>query len=204
MCAHGHARRRFSAQGITGRLELSRPISVRGASLPEPRPPIRFDDDAFIGCTHLDDRTGRGRQRAGFANLRRTLEIRIGMFLGEEPHILAQSGGRQGTMCSPTLVERLQHAAVFIAVVQHHGIWRRTQHAKNSAPFLQRRQRGRDPSVDQEGRRFQSPEPVIPFPAQPLVAALLGFGFFTKDPETGAICTLDAVFRRFDPGADSR
>ncbi len=155
---------------------------------------MHFDDDAFISYAHLDNRELVEGRKGWVANLHRALEIRIGMFLGKEPHIWRDPKLTGNDVFAETLVERLKRAAVLIAVVTPRYVksdWAR----KELSAFCRAAEEQGGLYVRQKSRIFKVLKTPVPFPAHPPeLQPLLGFEFFTKDPETGRISALDEVF----------
>ena len=155
---------------------------------------MHFDGDAFISYAHLDNEELVEGRKGWVANLHRALEIRVGQLLGKQPHIWRDPKLQGNDFFAETLVDRLRHVAVLVAVVSPRYI--RSEWAQKELHEFWKA------AEDQGGVRFAEKARVFkvlktPVPLanqQPELRGLLGYEFFKVDPETGKIRELDEVF----------
>ncbi len=155
---------------------------------------MKFEDDAFISYAHLDNQALVEGGRGWVANLHRALEIRLGERLGKKPQIWRDPKLRGNDELTETLVERLQHVAALIAVVSPPYIrseWTRTELRE----FCKATEQQSDIHLHHRARIFKVVKMPVPVPTHPPeLQPLLGYDFFTVDPETGNVYELNEVF----------
>jgi len=155
---------------------------------------MHFDADAFISYAHLDNQELVEGRKGWVANLHRALEVRLGMFLGKEPHIWRDPKLQGNDVFAETLVERLRRVAVLIAVVSPRYVksdWTR----KELTEFCKAAAQQGGIQVHQKARIFKVLKTPVPVPSHPPeLQSLLGYEFFKVDPETGKVRELDEVF----------
>ena len=153
---------------------------------------MKFEDDAFISYAHLDNQALVEGGRGWVANLHRALEIRLGERLGKKPQIWRDPKLRGNDELTATLVERLQRVAILIAVVSPPYIrseWTR----KELHEFCKATEQ--QSGIRKRGRIFKVVKMPVPVPTHPPeLQPLLGYEFFTVDPETGNVYELNEVF----------
>jgi hypothetical protein len=154
---------------------------------------MTFEDDAFISYAHLDNHALVEGGRGWVANLHRALEIRLGERLGKKPQIWRDPKLRGNDELTATLVERLKHVAVLIAVVSPPYIrseWTR----KELHEFCKAAEQQSGTGL-KRARIFKVVKMPVPVPTHPPeLQPLLGYEFFTVDPETGNVYELNEVF----------
>jgi hypothetical protein len=160
---------------------------------------MHFDGDAFISYAHLDNLELIEGRKGWVANLHRALEIRIGQLLGKTPHIWRDPKLQGNDFFAETLIDRLGHVAVLVAVVSPRYIrseWAR----KELQEFWHAAEHQGGVRVAEKARVFKVLKTPVPLANQlPELQGLLGYEFFKIDPENGKIRELDEVF-----GADAQ
>jgi hypothetical protein len=78
---------------------------------------MNFQEDAFISYAHLDDQPLIEGNPGWVANFHRVLQIRVGQFLGKEPHIWRDPELHGNDVFADTLSERLRKVAALVAVL---------------------------------------------------------------------------------------
>jgi hypothetical protein len=155
---------------------------------------MKFEDDAFISYAHLDNQALVEGGKGWVANLHRALEIRLGERLGKKPQIWRDPKLRGNDVFSETLVERLKHVAALVAVVSPPYIrseWTR----KELREFCQAAEQQHGLLLHHRARIFKVVKMPVPVPTHPPeLQPLLGYEFFTVDPETGHVHELNEVF----------
>jgi len=160
---------------------------------------MHFDGDAFISYAHLDNQELVEGRKGWVANLHRALEIRVGQLLGKEPHIWRDPKLQGNDFLAATLIERLRHVAVLVAIVSPRYIrseWTRVELKE----FWKAAETQGGVRIAEKARIFKVLKTPVPLDQQqPELRGLLGYEFFRLDPETGKVRELDEVF-----GADAQ
>jgi hypothetical protein len=78
---------------------------------------VTFEEEAFISYAHLDDQSLIEGKQGWVSNFHRVLQIRVGQFLGKEPHIWRDPKLQGNDFFADTLVERLRKVAALVAVL---------------------------------------------------------------------------------------
>jgi hypothetical protein len=159
---------------------------------------MHFDGDAFISYAHLDNQELIEGRKGWVANLHRALEIRVGQLLGKAPHIWRDPKLQGNDFFADTLIERLRHVAVLVAVVSPRYI--RSEWTRRELEEFWKAAETQGVKLNEKARVFKVLKTPVPLEQQqPELRALLGYEFFRVDPETGRIRELDDVF-----GADAQ
>ena len=78
---------------------------------------MSFEEEAFISYAHLDDQSLIEGKQGWVSTFHRVLQIRVGQFLGKEPHIWRDPKLQGNDFFADTLVERLRKVAALVAVL---------------------------------------------------------------------------------------
>ena len=155
---------------------------------------MRFDADAFISYAHVDNQELVTGRKGWVANLHRALEIRVAQLLGKTPHIWRDPKLQGNDVFPETLKERLRHVAALVAVVSPRYV-RSEWTLRELHEFCNAAEEQGGIKVHQRARIFKVLKTPVPVPAHPPeLQPLLGYEFFTIDPETGRVRELDEVF----------
>lgn len=158
------------------------------------KPPAEFEGDAFISYAHLDNIGLVEGQKGWVANLHRALEVRVGQLLGKSPHIWRDPKLQGNDLFESTLIEKLRHVAALVTVVSPRYI-KSEWTLRELREFLAAVEAQGGINVAGKARIFKvlkTPVPVDKLPDE--LKAVLGYEFFSVDPETGKVRELDEVF----------
>jgi hypothetical protein len=160
---------------------------------------MNFDAEAFLSYAHLDNANLIEGHPGWIDGLHRKLEIRVGELLGKEPHIWRDPELRGNELFAPSLMDRLHHVAVFLAVVSPRYVlsdWTR----KELAEFWKAAERQGGLHVQNKARVFKVMKTKVDLEKQPTeLRGLLGYEFFRIDPRTGKVREMNDAY-----GADEQ
>ncbi len=155
---------------------------------------MSFDCDAFISYCHIDNVGLVDSSKGWITNLHRALELRVGQFLGETPHIWRDPKLAGNDVFENTLVEKLKCAAVLITVVSPRYVrseWTR----RELIEFWKAAEAQGGVNFHDKARIFKVMKTPIPREMDlPQLQPLLGYEFFHVDPQSGRVRELDEVF----------
>ena len=153
-----------------------------------------FDGDAFISYAHLDDVALVEGRKGWVSNLHRALEVRAAQLLGKTPAIWRDPKLHGNDLFEETLVERLRRVAVLVTVVSPRYV-RSEWTLRELKEFWEAAERQGGIGVQDRARVFKVIKTPVPLERTPLeLQGLLGYEFFTVDPNTGKVRELDEVF----------
>lgn len=156
--------------------------------------PKEFEGDAFISYAHLDNIELVEGHKGWVANLHRALEVRVGQLLGKSAHIWRDPKLQGNDLFETTLIERLKHVAVLVTVVSPRYV-KSEWTMRELREFLTAVEEQGGINVAGKARIFKvlkTPVPMDRLPAE--LKMVLGYEFFTVEPETGKVRELDEVF----------
>jgi hypothetical protein len=160
---------------------------------------MTFEDEAFISYAHLDDQSLIEGKHGWVSNFHRVLQIRVGQFLGKEPHIWRDPKLQGNDFFADTLVERLRKVAALVAVLSPRYV-KSEWTLRELTEFWRAAELSTGIRIGDKARVFKvlkTPVPLEQHPPQ--LQSLLGYEFFKVDPETGNVRELDLMF-----GADAQ
>jgi hypothetical protein len=155
---------------------------------------MTFDEDAFISYAHLDDQSLIEGKQGWVSNFHRVLQIRVGQFLGKDPHIWRDPKLQGNDFFADTLLERLRKVAVLVAVLSPRYV-RSEWTLRELTEFWHAAELSTGIRIGDKARVIKilkTPVPLDKHPPQ--LQALLGYEFFKVDPETGSVRELDLMF----------
>lgn len=156
--------------------------------------PKEFEGDAFISYAHLDNIELIEGHKGWVANLHRALEVRVGQLLGKSPHIWRDPKLQGNDLFENTLVEKLQRVAALVTVVSPRYV-KSEWTIRELREFLAAVQEQGGLNVGGKARIFKVLKTPVPLERLPdELKTVLGYEFFTVDPETGKVRELDEVF----------
>lgn len=159
-----------------------------------PNRPKEFEGDAFISYAHLDNIGLVEGHKGWVANLHRALEVRVGQLLGKSAHIWRDPKLQGNDLFEITLVEKLKHVAVLVTVVSPRYV-KSEWTLRELREFLIAVDDQGGVNVGGQARIFKvlkTPVPIDKLPDE--LKMVLGYEFFTIEPETGKVRELDEVF----------
>ena len=153
-----------------------------------------FEADGFISYAHLDN-VGLSEDHKGWvANLHRALEVRLRQLLGRQVQIWRDPKLQGNDILDEALAAKLETAASLIPIVSPlyvNSEWGR----RELEAFCRAAERQGGLCVEEKCRIFKilkTPVPLDQHPAE--LRSLLGYEFFTIDPDTGRPREMDELF----------
>jgi Domain of unknown function (DUF4062) len=157
-------------------------------------PHTPYQGDAFISYAHLDNVELVEGRKGWVANLHRALEIRVAQLLGKSPEIWRDPKLSGNDLFADTIIERLGRVAILVAVVSPRYL-KSEWTIREFSEFWSAAERQGGIRVRDKARVFKVLKtPVALDRTSPEMKSLLGYEFFSVDPETGKVRELDEVF----------
>lgn len=147
--------------------------------------PREFESDLFVSYAHIDDQALTEGQQGWISMFHRALEIRLGQILGKQPRIWRDPKLQGNDYFADRLVEKLPRSAALVSVVSPRYVrsdWCR----REVEEFCKASQETGGLRVADKARVFKvvkTPVPLDQHPAE--LQPLLGYDFFTVEPDTG-------------------
>jgi hypothetical protein len=155
---------------------------------------MNFELDVFVSYAHLDDAALIEGKKGWVENLHRALEIRVGMFHGKSPHIWRDPKLQGNDVLSEKLKELIRQAAVLVSVVTPRYV-RSESTAMELIEFCKACAQQGGLQIQNKARIFKVLKMPVPLDEQSAeLQTLLGYEFFTVDPESGKVREFDDVF----------
>ena len=155
---------------------------------------MNFEGDAFISYAHLDNVELVEGKKGWVANFHRALEVRVAQLLGKSPHIWRDPKLAGNDLFAETLLERLKQVAVLVSVVTPRYL-KSEWTLREFTEFLKAADQQGGLKVRDKARVFKVLKQPVPLErTPPELRAILGYEFFSTDPETGKVHELDEVF----------
>jgi hypothetical protein len=155
---------------------------------------MNFEGDAFISYAHLDNLELVEGRKGWVANFHRALEIRVAQLLGKSPHIWRDPKLSGNDLFAETLLDRLKRVAVLVSIVTPRYL-KSEWTLREFTEFLKSAEQQGGLKVRDKARVFKVLKQPVPLDrVPPELRAILGYEFFSTDPETGKVRELDEVF----------
>src|SRR3954453_22223799 len=155
---------------------------------------MNFEGDAFISYAHLDNLELVEGRKGWVANFHRALEVRVAQLLGKSAHIWRDPKLSGNDLFAETLLERLKRVAVLVSVVTPRYL-KSEWTLREFHEFLIAAEQQGGLKVRDKARVFKVLKQPVPLEkTPPELRAILGYEFFSTDPETGKVHELDEVF----------
>jgi hypothetical protein len=155
---------------------------------------MNFEVDVFVSYAHLDDAALVEGQKGWVSNLHRALEIRVGQFLGKPPHVWRDPKLHGDDVFAETLVERLKQALALVSVVSPRYVrseWTR----RELTEFCRAAGSQAEVRLGYKSRIFKVLKTPVSLDLQsPELQDLIGYEFFTVDPQSGKVQEFEDVF----------
>jgi hypothetical protein len=144
-----------------------------------------FENDIFISYAHIDDQPLAEGQKGWISAFHRSLHIRLAQLLGREPRIWRDPKLQGNDIYSDRLVQSLPGVALLVSVVSPRYI-RSEWCMRELNEFQQATATTGGMRVSDKARVFKVVKTAVPLRQQPAeFQDLLGYDFFTVDPDTG-------------------
>jgi hypothetical protein len=153
-----------------------------------------FESDLFISYAHLDNQPLVEGQKGWVEDFHRALAIRVGQLLGKEPQIFRDLKLQGNDYFADTLVEQLRQVAVLVPILSPRYVkseWTR----RELTEFWKAAEVQGGIRVGDRARVFKVLKTPVPLELHPPeIQPLLGYEFFTVDPDSGRVRSLEQVF----------
>jgi TIR domain-containing protein len=144
--------------------------------------PPKFENDIFVSYAHIDDQVIADGQTGWIATLHRALEVRLAQLLGYEPKIWRDPKLQGNDVFADKLVDRLPRVAVLISILSPRYV-KSEWCLRELNEFLRATGGAR---VADKLRVFKVVKtPVLRAQMPPPLVPVLGYEFFTVDPQNG-------------------
>jgi hypothetical protein len=147
--------------------------------------PWELDSDVFVSYAHIDDQALTEGQKGWISTFHRALEIRLGQILGKQPRIWRDPKLQGNDYFADRLVEKLPRSAALVSVVSPRYV-RSDWCLREVEEFCKASRETGGLRVADKARMFKvvkTPVPLDQHPAE--LQPLLGYDFFTVEPDTG-------------------
>jgi hypothetical protein len=155
---------------------------------------MNFECDAFISYAHLDNIGLVDDSKGWITNLHRALEVRVAQLLGKTPHIWRDPKLTGNDVFAETLVQRLHQVGALVSVLTPRYVKSEWAMRELNEFFRAAEEQGgvRRNSKSRVFKVLKTPVRLELHP--PELQPLLGYEFFTVDPDSGRVHELDEVF----------
>lgn len=144
-----------------------------------------FENDIFISYAHIDNESLTEAQKGWISVFHRALEVRLGQLLGKKPRIFRDPKLQGNDVFSDRLLQSLPKTATLVSIMTPRYVrseWCR----KELYGFIRSADATIGVSLGTKSRIFKVVKTPIPVEQHPdEVRELLGYEFFSIDPETG-------------------
>jgi hypothetical protein len=150
--------------------------------VPAGAPPASFENAVFVSYAHIDDQAMAEGQTGWIATFHRALAVRLAQLLGYEPTIWRDPKLQGNDVFADTLIDRLPRVAVLISVLSPRYV--KSEWCLRELNEFVRATGGA--RVADKLRLFKVVKtPVVRGQMPPSLAPVLGYEFFTVDPQSG-------------------
>ncbi|MDB4794874.1 TIR domain-containing protein [bacterium] len=155
-------------------------------------------NDVFISYAHLDDRSLTEGEKGWISQFHRSLEVRLGQLLGEEPKVWRDPKLKGGDLFDETIADQFAAAKVMVSIVTPRYL-KSEWCNKELREFCRLAENSGGLAVQDKSRVFKIIKtPVdyehIPEEISALFKRVLGFEFYDIDPESGRVREYDETF----------
>ena len=151
-----------------------------------------FENDVFISYAHLDNETLSEEQKGWISALHRAIEVRLGQLLGKKPKIFRDPKLQGNDDFGERLVGELPKTATLISVFTPRYV-KSDWCTKELREFVHASEQTIGVQVGTKSRIFKIIKTPVPVERQPEeVQGLLGYEFYSVDPDTGRPLELSA------------
>ena len=148
--------------------------------------PAEFEIDVFVSYAHIDDEVLGEGQTGWISSFHRALEIRLAQLLGQQPRVWRDPKLQGNDVFGETLLtEKLPRAALLVSVLSPRYV-RSEWCTRELRRFLEASEATGGVRVADKVRVFKVVKTPIPREEHPPeLQEVLGYEFFTIEPETG-------------------
>jgi hypothetical protein len=158
-----------------------------GATTPGGGEPLAmsFENDAFISYAHIDDQPLVEGQKGWVSSFHRALEIRLAQLMGRPPSVWRDPKLSGNDIFSDRLVQRLPRVALLVCVLSPRYV-RSDWCMRELHEFIKATSATGGLRIGDKARVFKVVKTPVPLGQQPEeFRSLLGYDFYTVDPEIG-------------------
>lgn len=146
---------------------------------------MEFENDIFVSYAHIDDQALIEGQKGWISSFHRALEIRLGQLLGHQPRIWRDPKLQGNDIFADRLVERLPLVALLVSVVSPRYV-KSEWCIRELREFFNASEVTGGMRIGDKARVFKIVKTPVPLEQQPSeFQDVLGYEFFSMDPETG-------------------
>ncbi len=144
---------------------------------------MEFENDIFISYAHLDNEP-LGTQEGWISSFHKWLEVRLGQLRGTKPKIWRDPKLQGNDFFADRIVEQFSTVATILPILSPRYI-RSEWCCRELQAFVDTSGETGGLSIADKGRIFKIVKTPVPFDQHPqAIQGLLGYDFFTLDPET--------------------
>jgi hypothetical protein len=155
-------------------------------------------NDVFISYAHIDDQALTEGQKGWISQFHRTLEVRLGQLLGQEPRVWRDPKLQGSDVFDEALIQQFSESKVLVSVLTPRYVkseWCR----RELEEFMKVAGEAGGIRVQNKSRVFKVVKTPVPPDEMPpklaeLFSRLLGFEFYEVDSETGRLHEYDESF----------
>ena len=155
-------------------------------------------NDVFISYAHLDDRPLTEGEKGWISQFHRSLEVRLGQLLGEEPKVWRDPKLKGGDLFDETIADQFAAAKVMVSIVTPRYL-KSEWCNKELREFCRLAQNSGGLAVQDKSRVFKIIKTPVDYENIPeeiagLFKKVLGFEFYDIDLESGRVREYDETF----------
>ncbi len=146
---------------------------------------MSFENDIFISYAHIDDQPLVEGQKGWITSFHRALEIRLAQLMGRAPSLWRDPKLQGNDIFSDRLVQRLPGVALLVCVLSPRYV-RSDWCMRELGEFVKATEQSGGLRIGDKARVFKIVKTPVPLAQQPQeFQGLLGYDFYTVDPEVG-------------------
>jgi hypothetical protein len=146
---------------------------------------MSFENDIFISYAHIDDQPLVEGQKGWITSFHRALEIRLAQLMGRPPSLWRDPKLQGNDIFSDRLVQRLPGVALLVCVLSPRYV-RSDWCMRELGEFMKAAEQSGGLRIGDKARVFKIVKTPVPLAQQPQeFQGLLGYDFYTVDPEVG-------------------
>jgi len=146
---------------------------------------MKFEHDLFISYAHIDNQTLGAEQEGWISSFHRSLEVRLAQLRGFESRIWRDPKLQGNDYFADTLIERFPQVGAIVSILSPRYV-RSEWCLRELETFCQESEKTGGPRIGDKSRIFKvvkTPVSLDQHPAE--IRDVLGYEFYTLDPETG-------------------
>lgn len=146
---------------------------------------MSYENDIFISYAHIDDQPLVEGQKGWISSFHRALEIRLAQLMGRAPSLWRDPKLQGNDIFSDRLVQRLPQVALLVSILSPRYV-RSEWCIRELNEFVKATAASGGVRIGDKARVFKIVKTPVPLAQQPAeFQGLLGYDFYTVDPEVG-------------------